>query len=739
MAIDVNKFGINPEYLEKKNGKPLKSPKEFNNLEDALKFAAKDDGDEAVLQIKDEKGHDKFIVVDIKKDIQSNELFEPNNLKFENAFISRHNKTVEIFSKPAQELDSSINGLEMEAELAETGKVPGISRGEAVNNPEKAVVYNQNLENIDEKYNEVIGKIKTKLADMPEGKDKEQFQQKLEKLEAHRELLKSEKINVYGENVKTKIWTAKAQLETAKELKPLAEVLVDLKEKELAAINEKLSEKKYTNAKPGSFFFKEGERLKTKAEGLEAEINFMKGPPAPGDDQALSFKETQLKNLHSDLDNAAPPAKGKIKERIKAAETEIEFLKTVQPWPAEKLKAKEEEIGGLEKELGGINGKKQEAATAYKDKTENLVSRLQKELASLKEDLAGLEAVKPPDQKAVKAKKVEIAGKEKDLYPLDNHLQDIALSENIENFKNASTPADKDKFADQAMDSLMKKMAKYYSPDGKVRNSTVRQMGDELLNSLQDEGLRKVLIHKYKLDSPENLDMLVLTMGAEAHGGLTDKNWLDSSPMTPEKKLRIAEDTFPIGAAAMNRCLSSIMVQAGAHYVSHGNDLKSFAAPSMETVLSIGKGTSSPLVAYAALKDTQISYRLGKMKDSDGKYSENYKVDEKNARAILNGDVNYILRNKEYRDPGTGKYHPNLSDPGAGKMTIRTKNNDNGTVTVNSGTIFNYVSPADVVPVMDMNRGWIQTPNQHKLGTYSPNSESFFRLPGVPGERDMKN
>jgi hypothetical protein len=736
MGIDISNYGINTEFVERKNKKQFKDAKEFDNLEDALKHSAKDEGDEAILHVKDDKGKDKFIVVDINKDVKASELFEPNNLRFESAIISRDKKTVEFVNGKSSGLDSSINDLEQTAIAVQGGKVSGLNKTEGLN-PEKAVVYSKNLETIDRKFQEITAKIREKLASMPEGKDKDQLQFKLDKLETRKELMKSEKLSLSCDNLKTQLWTARTLLADNNSLRPLCEVDAGLKEKELAGIMELLNSSKYSGAKEGSFYYKEGIKLKNQAKGLEDEIKFLKKEPPPTDDQVMEYKNSQLKELQDELAEAKPGAKGKIKDKIAVLQKEIDFLNVVKPWSAEKKEAQEKRIASLDQDLTGTQSVMAESGKSFLEKSAKVIPALQKELDKLNEEMTTLKSAKQLDVNAIKAKAEEIAQKEHELFPLNNQVQDIIIAEGIAGFEKAGTPEEKDKFANQVVEAIAKKMSKYCTSAGDVRATTARDLGTELLQSLQDEGIRKVLIHKFKVDTPANLDILVLTMGAEAHGGLDDANWQDAKPMTPEKKVMIKENVATVGAAALNRYLSTIMVKSAEHYAKNGGKMDDFKPPSLESVMNIGRGTNAPLVAYAALTPDQIKTRLEKMKDSKGAYTEYYKVDETAAKALLRGEVNLIMREKVYIDPADQGKKPNISDPGAGKMTIKVKNNDDGTFTVNTGTLFNYVSPADTIPIMDMNRGWVQSPNKHKLGTYSPNSEgSFYRLPGIPKERD---
>lgn len=239
------------------------------------------------------------------------------------------------------------------------------------------------------------------------------------------------------------------------------------------------------------------------------------------------------------------------------------------------------------------------------------------------------------------------------------------------------------------LDNIVKNLSKYFDKSGKILASTRKELSNEILNLLKDENIRSSLINKLGLNTPDNIDKLLVTMCVEADDGFRG---------SPNKNLELKDPTsvkeniLPLGATVINRYLSTAIIEATSQYSKTGN-IDNFKAKTFEAIL-----TEPNQIAYGATSLTKRKEMINFMKNNS-----TYDLHRQVANDLMKGKSNFEIRVQEKVKTTNGKF-----------ITKETKK------IVNSGNFFHYASPADKVPVINEKLPWTKTPNGHRFSTYPP-------------------
>lgn len=272
---------------------------------------------------------------------------------------------------------------------------------------------------------------------------------------------------------------------------------------------------------------------------------------------------------------------------------------------------------------------------------------------------------------------------------------------------------------------------------GTIDQSKRPELEKSLLETLQNPEKRKVLIEKFKVNTPENIDRIVLTMVNEAHGGSNPYS-IDTKKPDENRAREIMEDVFPIGAAAMNRHLLNLLITSSSYYVKHESKMDGYQPVSMEQSLTEKTGGGSPMVAYAAyqeksgkIRSSSSAERKSKIELIKSDYQQKgqdsaHAIDYNAAQRIINGEVEFKLKKTNFKDTNKEDIRPNLIPPRK-DQTFKFREEGDSYI-VNSGAFFVYASTADVTDdILDQGRGFIRTPNTHKIGPYAPGRGLMIR------------
>ncbi|MEZ0370032.1 MAG: hypothetical protein ACAI44_13175, partial [Candidatus Sericytochromatia bacterium] len=96
---DISRLGVNAQIVDtKQRAQPVVKA----TLEEAIKFAEEDAGEEAIIQVSE----NEFAVVDLKDKTGAEALFDPaGNAKFSTAMVIRNNNRVEVVAPLGQASD----------------------------------------------------------------------------------------------------------------------------------------------------------------------------------------------------------------------------------------------------------------------------------------------------------------------------------------------------------------------------------------------------------------------------------------------------------------------------------------------------------------------------------------------------------------------------------------------------------------------------------------------------------
>jgi hypothetical protein len=238
------------------------------------------------------------------------------------------------------------------------------------------------------------------------------------------------------------------------------------------------------------------------------------------------------------------------------------------------------------------------------------------------------------------------------------------------------------------LDNIVKDLSKYFDKSGKILASKRKELESKVLELLIDESVRCNLINKLGLNTPDNIDRLLVTMCVEADDGFRG---YPKKNLKIEDTISVRENIFPLGATVINRYLSTAIIDATSKYAKTGN-ISDFKAKSFEEIL-----TEPNQIAYGSTSKERIKNMINFMKNNS-----TYDIHRQVADELMNGKSNFEIRVKE-KVKKDGKI-----------VTIESKK------VVNAGDFFHYASPLDKVKVINESLPWVKTPNGHRFSTYPP-------------------
>lgn len=399
---DITKLGLNTAYIDTKR----KETPQFKSLDEAVQFANKDAGDEAIVAVKDEQGNEQFAVVDLKAGAQASALFEPNSGVSFGALITRQDKKIEFVANPAESQDISYNRTLSMARMAAHDNVSGLKSSEAYDQTAgKMPTLQANLSTVMSQLNateKVLAdqqtKLKGEIAELEAASPKDENAIAGKKRELSQSETRSKEVTVYREIMtarmqilpqsqltipgsETKIGSLRGKGPEA--LKPLTARIESL-EKDLAA----------EQAKPDPKDIETITRLKAQISDLRSSVSnvtvqdlqakqaaiairirigsLVKIDDALGKAQSkLAGQQSELAKLHQDLKNApTDQIKQGIEAKVKKLEGEIESTRK------DLIKTMEQERDTFTKHAPRVGGKLQKGAQAAVDLLNTQIAKL---------------------------------------------------------------------------------------------------------------------------------------------------------------------------------------------------------------------------------------------------------------------------------------------------------------------------------------------------------------------------